>query len=243
MNDLTPLSNVAGHNDTSVPCRKRFGPLRGGVCLAACVLLAGCASPVFQNLGFSPPYHPDNVFLYVPGLAPDVKRVAVLPLACDGQRVDLSDGCEMLNPVLKFELIKAKKFEIVSVSPDILRSRTGRATWTGAEMLPPDLFETLRQLYGCDAILFCQLTAFRAYAPLAVGWRMKLVDARTRQTLWAADEVFDAGEPAVHAGASYYESDELRIPRHKPENWLVLNSPRQFGQYSAAQLLATLPTR
>ncbi|MFO1475818.1 MAG: hypothetical protein U1F98_04100 [Verrucomicrobiota bacterium] len=133
----------------------------------------------------------------MPGLAPDVKRVAMLPLACEDKRIDLVDGCESLSTVLQSELIKTKKFEIVTVSRDLLRDRTGRPTWTGAEMLPPELFESLRQLYGCDAILFCQLTTFRPYAPLAVGWRLRLVDARTRQTLWATDEVFDAGARSV----------------------------------------------
>jgi hypothetical protein len=28
-----------------------------------------------------------------------------------------------------------------------------------------------------------------------------------------------------------------------PDEWLISNSPRQFGQYAAAQLLATLPHR
>jgi len=53
-----------------------------------------------------------------------------------------------------------------------------------AEILPPDFLDSLQRVYGCDAVLFCELSTFRAYAPLAVGWRMKLVDVRTRQILW-----------------------------------------------------------
>ena len=123
----------------------------------------------------------------------------------------------------------------------MLRSRTGQSGWTGAEVLPADFFESLRRAYGCDAVLFCQLTVFRAYAPLAVGWRMKMVDTRTRQILWAADEVFDAGQPSVLNGARHYQLAEHRAS--EPDDWGIRNSPRQFGQYAAAQLAARLPDR
>jgi hypothetical protein len=33
---------------------------------------------------------------------------------------------------------------------------------------------------------FAELTAYRAHAPLAVGWRLKLVDACSGQIVWAA---------------------------------------------------------
>ena len=216
-------------------------PVGGG--LLACALLAGCAAPLGPLVSREPDYQPANVFLYTPTLSGDVKRVAVLPLACDHRRTDLKDGCEALNPILQAELAKTRKFEALSVSPGILKNRTGRSAWEGTEALPPDFFDSLREVYGCDAVLFCQLTVFRPYAPLAIGWRMKLVDARTRQTLWAVDEVVDAGQPAVLDGLKDYQSTELRSPANPQDDWLMRNSPRRFGQYAAAQLFATLPAR
>jgi hypothetical protein len=99
----------------------------------------------------------------------------------------------------------------------------------------------LQESVGCDAVLFCQLTAFRAYAPLAVGWRLKLVDVRSRQILWAGDEVFDAGQSTVKTGARRYQLEHL----HSLESggWTMENSPRYFGQYTLACLLDTLPQR
>ena len=115
------------------------------------------------------------------------------------ERGDLPEGCTALTPVLWDQLVKTKKFEVVLVDAATLRSRTGQANWTGTETLPADFLAFLRREYGCDGVLFVELTTYRAYAPLAVGWRMKLVDARSGQIAWAADELFDAARPACSA--------------------------------------------
>lgn len=206
-------------------------------------MLSGCATARHPIASLKPRYHPDNVFCYSPVLPADIKRVAVLPLFCTTDRPDLEDGCEILNPILQAELIKTKRFEVIPVNRQTLRNCTGRAGWAGTEALPRDFFSSLRQVYGCDAVLFSQLTVFRPYAPLAVGWRMKLVDARTHRTLWAADELFDAGQLLVQNGASHYQWTQQSTPNDQSDNWLVQNSPRRFGQYTAAQVVATLPKR
>lgn len=204
--------------------------------LAAGLSLSGCAT------ASGPAAHaPDNFYAPHSVLPMNVQRVAVLPLTSEASRADLPEGCDALNPILLTELAKTKRFELVSVSPELLRSRLGASGWTGAEILPADFFESLRRTYACDAVLFCQLTTFRAYAPLAIGWRFKLVDVRTGQVLWAADEVFDAGRQPVLQSARQYQLAQLRSSQR--DDWAMKNSPRQFGQYSAAQLLARLPTR
>ena len=229
----------------SVPENRRPARLGwiGGL-IAACALLSGCVAPNGKVNSLAPDYRPDNVFLYAPGLSPDVKRVVVLPLACEGQRPELGDGCEALEPILKAELIKSRKFEIVSASPDALQNSTGRRAWTGSEELPSEFFNSLREVYACDAVLFCQLTVFRPYPPLAVGWRMKLVDARTRQTLWAADELLDAGRRDVINGAQDYQrGGGLHLFRDERDEWMAGHSVRLFGEYAAAQMIQTLPKR
>jgi len=185
----------------------------------------------------------DNAFELSPYLPADLRRVAVLPLAWEGSQIDLSQGCETLGPVLLAELIKTKKFEAVSVSPEDLRSQTGRLNWTGAEILPADFLDSLQRVYGCHAVLFCQLTVFRAYTPLAVGWRMKLVDVRTGQILWAVDKIFDAEQPKVLKQARRYHFGGPWFAHDSSNDQQVENSPRQFGQYTITQVLSTLPNR
>src|ERR1700685_3670440 len=169
--------------------------------LVVCVVLMSCAGLVRGAGLFEQNSRPENVFSSSSILPADVKRVIELPLACEESRGDLSDGRESLDSILQTELIKTKKFELVSLNARLLKSFTGRSSWTGAEVLPDDFFDSLQRVYGCDAVLFCQLTVFRAYAPLAVGWRMKLVDVHTQKIIWAVDEVFDAGDPAIARSA------------------------------------------
>ena len=206
-------------------------------------VLASCQSAPLHISLFRHDYQPDNVFAYPPKLALNLQRVAVLPMATETSGSDLPAGCAALGPVLWEQLIKTKKFEVVAVNPDKLRSRTGRANWTGAENLPPDFFAYLRREYGCDAVLFTELTAYRAYAPLAVGWRLKLVDTGSGQVIWSVDELFDAAKPAVNRAAQRFDNPQPMLPFVYQENWVAVNSPRRFGAYSAAALLGMLPER
>jgi len=213
------------------------------VLVAATALLAGCETSGFKPVVLGSPYKPNNVFIAAPQLPGDLKRVAVLPLACGGRQTDLAEGRDSLGPVLITELIKAKKFEVIPVPPGELSRLTGRMDWTSEEVLPAGLLGLLEKEYGCDAVLFCELTEFRAYAPLAVGWRMKLVDVRSQKTIWAGDEHFDAGNPAVVVGARLFSRHGQMVLGDNSGDWMAVNSPRRFGQYSINSLLGTLPAR
>ena len=185
----------------------------------------------------------DNIFAAPGKLSAKIMRVAVLPLAPANAAGDLPEGCTALTPVVWDQVVKSKRFEAVTVNPDRLRAATGRTAWTGGEVLPADFYEFLRREYGCDAVLFGEITAYRAYAPLAVGWRFKLVDVHTGAILWAADEMFDAADKNVAKAAQRFEHPKPRFTLVESGDWAVLNSPRRFGSYSAAALLKTLPER
>lgn len=204
-------------------------------------LLGGCAAPRYADLV---PDHPSaNVYLYADELPLDLRRVAVLPLACEEQRPDLQDGCEALDPVLQSELVKTRKFEVVCLSPKDLWICSGRSAWTGTEVMPREILNSLHGFSGCDAVLFCQLTAFRAYEPMVIGWRLRLVNAQTGQTLWAVDELIDAAQLPVREGSTPLQWLGLSNPGMDMENWRLRNSPQQFGQFAAVEVLATLPRR
>ena len=212
--------------------------------LAVCALSTGChtiATPSDIVLGKG--YQPQNVYTENSALPKTIRRVAVLPLVCDENDSIMNEGRAALEPVLVNELIKTKKFEVVSSDGAFLKNRTSSAAWNGEGVLPPDLFALLRENSACDAVLFSRLTVFRAYPPLAIGWRLRLVDAETGRTIWAADEVFDGGEPSVGDGARRHQLTQERDSNGVPSEWFIQNSPSKFGQYTAARLFATLPPR
>ncbi|HEV2329563.1 MAG TPA: hypothetical protein VGY56_12350 [Verrucomicrobiae bacterium] len=122
------------------------------------------------------------------------------------------------EPVLQAELIKTGQFEAVAADSQTLRNCTGRLGWTGEEDLPLNFFDSLKQYYGCDAVLFCHLTVFRSSPPPAIGWRLKLADVKTGQTLWAANDVFDANDPGVAKAAQQFAA---RGGHHPPFECLM----------------------
>lgn len=212
--------------------------------LCACfamLLVPGCALPQLPTHALTPSYHPRNVFAWNSVLPANLHRIALLPMSYDANTPGLADGKDALEPVLLTEVSKLQRFEVVPISPEAISAKTGQSAWSCEETLPAELFTWLSQSRGCDAVLFCKLTVFRGYAPLAVGWRMRLVDLRTRATLWAGDEVFDASQPSVQAGARRFQLACRPVRTPAPDAWVMENSPRQFGQYAAAQLLGTLP--
>lgn len=213
------------------------------VALLSCLGLTACVGLRKPELVNIPDYHPENIYKACTVLPPAIKRVAMLPMMVPENDGSLLEGRQSLETVLLAELSKTRKFEVCPISSESVAHYSGKLSWAADEELPAQFFDWVRQVSACDAVLFTRLTEFRGYAPLAVGWQMRLVDARTRQTLWAVDEVFDAGQERVRAAARQYGSAELRPGEGAWDDWLLLNSPRRFGQYAAAETLSNLPGR
>src|ERR1700709_2633923 len=140
---------------------------------AAVVLSAGCRSTPYmptaiQDLG--PAYHPSNIYIRTNVMPARVQRVAVLPLTMTKPSSDLEVGVETLEPILYAELVKSKRFEVIPVSRQQMIQCTERSGWRAGEQLPPDLLDRVTKAIGADSILFCQITRYQPYQPLAVGW-------------------------------------------------------------------------
>jgi hypothetical protein len=236
--------------------------LSANLLLVACLIFTLGTAMADDSEFFGPPPKPAGAYNASIRLPANIKRVLLLPLACDEGRANLADDCQTLDPILEAELVKTKRFEVVSASSEMLHSCTGRQDWTGAEVLPANFFTSLENVYGCDAVMFCQLTTYHAYPPLAVGWRLKLVDVHTKKIIWAVDKIYDASNPTIAEDAQRFEKHQqdvhgktrsllkslFRYADREPtsaldDQWAILNSPRYFSRYSLAELLKTLPER
>ena len=220
------------------------------------ILSVGChVLPPFPNVvqDMGPRYKPTNIYRRTNSLPAQLRRVAVLPLTTSVSTQFLDAGVEALEPLLYAELEKCKRFEVIVISPEDLRRWTGKSGWRADEPLPPDFFARVSEGTGCDAVLFCQLTRYEPYQPLAVGWKFSLVinpppgslsaQEMKDKIFWCADEVLDAGEPGVSNAARDYYGVHLRNEAPSADPSTILNSPVRFGQYTLAALLGTLPDR
>jgi hypothetical protein len=217
--------------------------------------LSGCAtSPV--DPGLTGPFHKiGNYFLINQRLPPEIRRVAMLPLTASQNGQAAGAGREGFEPILYGELTKSRVFEVMRISEDRLEQWTGKPKWSSHDELPADFLAKVREQTACDAILFSELSFYRAYPPVAVGWRLLLVKADDGQVLWSVDEIFDSGEPSVMNSARRYALQNERVSaelskeastRHGPLfqtrvpglDWL--SSPSQFAKYAANAAIDTL---
>jgi hypothetical protein len=206
-----------------------------------CLVLTGCHT---HKLSVNQAkYKPTNVYYKSKVLDPKLKRVAVLPLSTSLSSESLQAGIEILQPLVHAELDKTKRFELMIISQQQMIQWTGKASWRSDDQLPADFFDKLHEMTDCDAVFFTELTRYSAYPPLAIGWKLALVQTIPHEILWAVDEIFDAGDETVANAARHYSSEHIHVeaPLSDPES--ILGSPSRFGQYSLHELLVLLPLR
>lgn len=212
--------------------------------MAAGVLAAGCAEQPRMRRALAQPYRPANMHQTTASLPSYLRRVAVLPLvAGEGTASDAALALGTLEPILLLELRKRAAFDVIPISRDQLRLWTGRTDWRQEEPLPPDFLSRIREQTGAEGLVFAQVAAYRPYPPLAVGWRLALVDTTTGTSHWSVDEVFDAGSVEVIKAAQTYARAQMNQPATELDSSAVLSSPSRFGQYAAAAVVATLQPR
>jgi hypothetical protein len=151
------------------------------------------------------------------------------------------DAVAAFDTVFAGELLKQNRFEVVTVSRAEFLHRFGAEALVSTAALPHDLMPWLQREFEPDAVLFIDLTTFRAYHPLAMGVRAKLASMDGSRLIWSFDNVFSAADPAVANSARrhFLESDRGGVPADM--SFSVLQSPSQFAAYVAATTFATLP--
>lgn len=206
------------------------------------LLLAACRTKPLKDPIIGPNHQVRNVFQRHPLLPINVRRVAVLPVSYKEANASFVSGKEALEPVLRIELAKAARFETIYVEPTQLRQWTGREQWDAYDELPAKMLKLLAEKTGADSILFTHLSEYKAYPPVVIGWRMKLVGTDA-DAIWAVDEMFDSAEEAVSNAARRYDRAQVRNNPVLEDSRAILLSPRRFGQYSLNAVLQTLPNR
>jgi hypothetical protein len=216
--------------------------------LLALALAAGCDSYNTPNLEPPAYYHPANVYRESLSLPASVKRVALLPLTSVGTDAALEAGVGAMAPVVDAELKKTERFEVITIPATQLRQLTGKSAWRADELLPMDFIRHLQRDTGCDAVMFCEVTRYQPYQPMAIGWKLCLVaqgvgEKAEARKLWSVDEVVDGGDTKVAKAARTYYSQHIHNEQPQSDTATILRSPALFGQFSLSALFATMPDR
>ncbi len=231
------MSGVTGSSTK----RGRAGRCAAGAALAIYILglLGACTNPtIIDPARRGPFYYPLN-HAGEAAIPQDVRRVVLLPM-CRGN-VTTPEMAGALDPVLAAELLQQNRFEMVALSREECRRRFGVEEFSSVAALPPSLFPALRRDLAADAVLFVDLTAYRAYRPLAIGWRGKLVNLADARVIWTFDNIFAADVPGVANSARHFflDRDQEKAPSDFTE--ATLQSPTRFASYAASAMWTTLP--
>ena len=205
-------------------------------------LNTACQNVTNKNFGpYIGPFHVvGNVYMHPSGLSDEIRRVAVLPLIPSRGNREAERGIHHTQPVFTEEFSRNRRLDLVTVTPDRLQRMFGRRAFYADEPLPFDFLPRLQTETGCQAVLFAELTTFRAYPPVALGWKLHLFDLESEELIWAVDEVFDGGTSPVANSMKRFIREKHSTHGAAATDLLVLDSPREMARFSLSQVISTL---
>ena len=92
----------------------------------------------------------------------------------------------------------------------------------------------------CDAILLGTITEFRPYPHMTIGLRLKLLDVRDGQLLWALEQVWDSEDRAVEQRTKSYFMAQKASGFEPLQEQLATVSPLEFMKFVSYEVAATL---
>jgi hypothetical protein len=168
----------------------------------------------------------------------DIRRVVLMPIWAGATAS--AETASNFDPVIVTALQASQRFEVVTVSREDCLRRFRAESFSSAGALPHDLMATLQREFAADAVLFVDLTVFRAHRPLAMGLRAKLASFSDGRLVWVFDNLFSADDPAVaNSVRNHFLDADLRVPADLTHS--ALQSPNRFAAYTTAAMFATLP--
>jgi hypothetical protein len=185
------------------------------------------------------PFIPKNLYP-IERLPAYFNRVVVLPCYyADGD----SPVLDYVDEVFHQELSQERIFETLQLSSEQMKEQFGVERVASNLPLPENFLRRLEDLTGANGVLFVDIDSYRAYRPLSLGVRSKLVDLKTGEFMWAIDETFDSGHANVIAGTQLFQNKaQVRALSTKTVG-SVMHSPRIFAKYVASTCFSTMPMR
>jgi len=211
----------------------RFGTLLG------VIFMAGCGTPAFNDPARVGPFFTPVNFSGEPSLG-GLRRVVLLPVY--GGTLAGLETVAAFDPVFAAALQRQNRFEVVVLSREDCLRKFRAAEFSSVAALPRDFLAVLKRDFAADAVIFVDVTVFRAFRPLAIGLRAKLATLDGTRLVWTFDEVFGADKPAVANSARHHVlvGDRSDVPADLSP--AVLQSPARFADYAATAMFATLPS-
>jgi hypothetical protein len=209
-----------------------------GLAILSLATLAGCMAPAINDPARIGPFYTPTNFVGERSLG-GVRRVVVLPVY--GGSLASEETVALYDPIFAEALQQQHRFEVVRLTRDDCRRKFRVSEFSSVAALPHDFMGAIRREFAADAVLFVDITVFRPYRPMALGFRAKLATVEATRLIWSFDDTFSTDNPTVANGARHFSltADRGDVPADLTHG--VLQSPARFAGYAAATMFATLP--
>lgn len=98
----------------------------------------------------------------------------------------------------------------------------------------------MRDVLKCDGLLVGTVTEYRPYPHMAVGLRLKLLDLRDGQLVWALEQVWDSADKATEKRIKTYYKTQKRDDYAPLNDKLAAVSPLEFIKFISYEVAGTL---
>ena len=119
------------------------------------------------------------------------------------------------------------------------------AAWRSLQL---DLDETykfeqllaIREALKCDAVLIGTVTEYQPYPHMVIGLRMRLLDLKEGQLLWALEQVWDCADKNTESRIKDYFQQNMRTNSESLREQLVIVSSLKFLKFVAYEVAKTM---
>ncbi len=123
--------------------------------------------------------------------------------------------------------------------------RQNDPSWRGLQLEPDSVYsleeiQTIRTKLKCDGILIGTITEFSPHPHTAVGLRMKLLDLRDGQLIWAIEQVWDSTDKTIEQRTKNYLKQQRSSDLSSTQEQLVKISPLEFFKFVSYEIAETL---
>ncbi|MHC4203454.1 MAG: hypothetical protein ACYSTT_02305 [Planctomycetota bacterium] len=97
----------------------------------------------------------------------------------------------------------------------------------------------IREALKCDGVLIGTVTEYRPYPHMTVGLRLKLLDLRDGQLIWALEQVWDSADKTTEKRIKDYFNSQKREGFAPLHDKLAAVSPLEFIKFVSYEVAAT----
>ena len=164
-----------------------------------------------------------------------IGRVAIVELENDSSYPQISAD---ITGSLFRALQKRQVFGLTIIRQDDLSWRSlqldGDSTYSLNQIM------AIRETLKCNGVLLGTVTEFRPYPHMAVGLRLKLLDMRDGQLLWALEQVWDSADRTTKQRTRDYFKAEKGSGFEPLNEQLAAISPIEFLKFVSYEVGSTL---